>query len=223
MHMDENYLSLLYESKNWLPGLNNLFNAFNLPFEKFNYLLLGESPYPRAESANGYAFWDKSVGNLWSSRGLSKEVNRATSLRNFIKMLLNAEGLISGDQSQSKDIEKINKEGLIQTNQALFENMINKGFLLLNASLTLETNRCVSQSSKKWLPFLEQIGKSIEKQCAKPPSAFIFLGKIAQKNAEHANLKNSTIIKAEHPYNLSFISNTDVIKLFKPLHLLNKK
>ena len=45
--------------------------------------------------ANGYAFWDAAVNELWSDNGLSKAVNRATSLRNFIKMLLVTEGALS--------------------------------------------------------------------------------------------------------------------------------
>ncbi|MCD8542804.1 MAG: hypothetical protein LRY69_05290 [Gammaproteobacteria bacterium] len=86
--MDEQYLEFLLSDTRWLPGMDKVFNAFMLPFEQVNYILLGESPYPRAASANGYAFWDQSVGEIWSTNGLSKSVNRATSLRNFIKMLL---------------------------------------------------------------------------------------------------------------------------------------
>src|SRR5690349_3968920 len=92
--MDKAYLDALASTPDWLPGPDKIFNAFSLPVSKVNYLLFGESPYPRAASANGYAFWDAAVSDLWSPQGLSKKVNRATSLRNFLKMLLVAEGLL---------------------------------------------------------------------------------------------------------------------------------
>src|SRR5476651_2063113 len=83
--LDKTYLDALTQSDQWLPGPKQIFNAFSLPLDKVNYVLFGESPYPRAQSANGYAFWDAAVKNLWSEKGMTKEVNRATSLRNFLK------------------------------------------------------------------------------------------------------------------------------------------
>src|SRR5438128_2360838 len=93
--LNSTYLETLAQSTTWLPGPNKIFNAFTLPIEKVNYVLFGESPYPRRESANGYAFWDAAVQELWSETGLSKRVNRATSLRNILKMLLVAEGALN--------------------------------------------------------------------------------------------------------------------------------
>jgi uracil-DNA glycosylase len=69
-----------------------LFAAFAQPLDRVRYVLVGEGPYPRAESATGVCFMDGAVGDLWSEAGLSKPVNRATSLRNFMKMLLVADG-----------------------------------------------------------------------------------------------------------------------------------
>src|SRR3990167_11287507 len=89
--MSASYLANLQQKENWLPGPNKIFNGFSLPLHSVKYILFGESPYPRFESANGFAFWDASVKELWSISGLSKKVNRATSLRNIIKMLLVAE------------------------------------------------------------------------------------------------------------------------------------
>ena len=79
------YLSHL-QDHDWLPGKRSVFNAFSIPLNKTRYILFGESPYPRPASANGYAFWDAAVTNLWSNTGLSKPVNRATSLRHIMKM-----------------------------------------------------------------------------------------------------------------------------------------
>src|SRR5262245_7286900 len=115
--MDSSYISSLARSSNWLPGPNSIFNAFSLPLDHVNYVLFGESPYPRQESANGYAFWDASVNELWSATGLSKKVNRATSMRNILKMLLIAEGLLDKQQTSQEAIARIDKTHLVQTNQ----------------------------------------------------------------------------------------------------------
>ena len=80
-----------------MPGIDQLFSAFRRDRHNLRYILIGESPYPRAESANGIAFYDAAVNALWSETGLSKPVNRATSMRNIIKTALLAEGLIETD------------------------------------------------------------------------------------------------------------------------------
>ena len=64
--MDQAYLNALSERPTWLPGKLKLFNAFSLALEDTQYILFGESPYPRAGSANGYAFWDAAVEEIWS-------------------------------------------------------------------------------------------------------------------------------------------------------------
>src|SRR4051812_15058438 len=78
--MDTNYLKELIDVPGWFPGLNKMLSAFYLPLSQTDYILLGESPYPRSDSANGFAFWDNSVDLFWSEKGLSKSVNIATSL-----------------------------------------------------------------------------------------------------------------------------------------------
>ena len=69
-------------SEIFLPTQGRLFAAFAQPLEKVRYVLVGEGPYPREESATGVCFMDGAVRELWSTQGLSKPVNRATSLRN---------------------------------------------------------------------------------------------------------------------------------------------
>lgn len=81
----------------YVPTENRLFAAFAQPLDKVRYVLVGEGPYPRAESATGVCFMDGAVGQLWCETGLSKPVNRATSLRNFMKMLLVAGGRLQPD------------------------------------------------------------------------------------------------------------------------------
>ena len=88
------YLPALADDS-YLPTELRLFAAFQQPLEQVRYVLVGEGPYPRAESATGVCFMDGAVRGLWSEEeggGLSKPVNKATSLRNFMKMLLVADG-----------------------------------------------------------------------------------------------------------------------------------
>lgn len=219
--LNPTYLTSLAQSSDWLPGPQNIFNAFSLPVTAVNYVLFGESPYPRQESANGYAFWDNAVQELWSPTGLSKRVNRATSLRNILKMLLIAEGLLTPDQTSQMAIAQLNKQGLIQTNQELFTHLLDHGFLLLNATPVLRPLSPPKQDAIAWAPFMQTILNFLLEQ--RPQVQFLLLGQIAntidQLLAHHPDLHK---IYAEHPYNLSFISNDSMLHFFKPLHLLRK-
>ncbi|CAM2837702.1 uracil-DNA glycosylase [Legionella steigerwaltii] len=211
--MDQHYLQLLMHDEHWLPGKESLFAAFSLPLAKTRYILLGESPYPRQDSANGYAFWDNSVGNLWSINGLSKAVNRATSLRNWIKMLLVARGELDSNTSQA-NIALLDKSSLVQTAQQLFEGMMTKGILLLNASLVYSEGK-VPYHARQWKPFMQSLFSQLA--IIKPSVQLILLGKIAETAAQN---KLPIGLIAEHPYNVSFITNQRVIDFFKPLDLL---
>lgn len=213
-HMDVDYLQRLQSVQDWLPGEKCLFAAFSMPLSATKYLLLGESPYPRAQSANGYAFWDASVGPLWSATGLSKEVNRATSLRNLIKMLLYAQGSLTTDFSQPA-IAKLNKSAFVQTAEQLFKALIQKGFLLLNATLVYKVNE-VNYDARKWQPFIQSILKQLA--VYNPSLQLILFGRIAKLIPE-VNFFPGLV--AEHPYNISFITNPEVVNFFKPLDLLH--
>lgn len=217
--VEPDYLENLYKNPNWLPGPNNIFNAFSLPLDKVNYVLFGESPYPRMESANGYAFWDNAVSSLWSNCGLDKKVNRATSLRNFIKMLLVADGKLAPNQTTQDFIAQLDKTHYIQTNAELFNNLLKHGFLLLNATLVLQPDSSVRKDALAWHPFIKHILTFLFEK--KPHVQLVLFGNIANtidKLVDHFEIKR---VYAEHPYNISFINNPKVIDFFKPLHLLS--
>ncbi len=218
--VDPIYLQQLAQSNDWLPGPNNIFNAFSLPLNQVNYLLLGESPYPRRESANGYAFWDAAVNDLWSATGLSKKVNRATSLRNIIKMLLVAEDLLDTHTHTQEAIAHLDKKLLVKTNQEFFHNLIAHGFLLLNATLVLQPAAPPQKDARAWYPFIKAIlDVLLEKR---PHIKFILLGRIAFAIEPILQNHHQPLEKlyAEHPYNHSFITNPKILSFFKPLHLL---
>jgi len=211
--MDLVYLQQLAESEAWLPGLPNLFSAFSESLETRRYLLLGESPYPRKASANGYAFWDNAVTSLWSDTGLSKPVNRATSLRHFIKMLLHAAGHLQDDFSQPA-IARLNTSELVQTLPELFQNLLQCGFILLNASLVYEPKR-VLYHAKHWRPFMNSLFLQLSQVL--PDLQLVLLGRIAQQIPNRGLFQ---CFEAEHPYQLTFISNADVLAFFNPLEVL---
>lgn len=216
--IDPDYLQQLSNDTAWLPGPDKIFNAFTLPVSEVNYVLFGESPYPRAESANGFAFWDDAVHELWSEQGLSTKVNRATSLRNIIKMLLIAENCLKPDNCTQQAISQINKSNFVTTNQELFANFLRHGFLLLNATPVL--NGSPQIDARQWLPLTAELLKFL---CQERPNVkLILFGRIA--NTIDQLLEDKTIDKlyAEHPYNLSFITNKNVLNFFRPLHLLRK-
>ena len=211
--MDESYLQSLHLNQEYLPCFNQLFNAFSMPLCSVRYILLGESPYPRAQSANGYAFWDAAVGSLWSVKGLSKDVNRATSLRNLMKMLLLARGDLQDDCSQEA-IARLDKSAYIESAAELFNGLIERGFLLLNASLVYSAGK-VPYHARQWRGFMHRLLVALAEH--NPSIQLILLGKIAAQVPE-ASLFNGLV--AEHPYNISFITNPAVIDFFKPMDLL---
>lgn len=218
--MNPAYLEHLAQSHDWLPGAEKIFNAFSLPMDQVNYVLFGESPYPRRASANGFAFWDADVKELWSETGLSKKVNRATSLRNILKMLLIADGHLSSHNATQDEIAKIEKSSLLQTNNEFFSQLLQKGFLLLNATLVLQPHGKPAKDAREWLPFLREILTCLLQK--RPDVKFILMGRIANTIDTLLPDKHINKVYVEHPYNISFISNPNVIEFFKPLQLLRK-
>ncbi|NCT56371.1 MAG: uracil-DNA glycosylase [Legionella sp.] len=213
--MDSDYLLSLRQSNTWLPGMHYLLAAFSEPLVSTQYILFGESPYPRSESANGHAFWDAAVGPIWSDTGFSKGVNRATSLRNIMKMLLHARGDLVADFSQSA-IAKLDHTRYYQTLDAFFTNMMRQGFLLLNATLVYEENK-IPYHAKHWAPFMEALLDCFIGDRDGDQMGLILFGRVAEKIPGYSRF---TSLLAEHPYNLSFITNPDVINFFKPMDLL---
>ena len=125
------YLPALAQD-DYVPTEHRLFAAFAQPLHKVRYVLVGEGPYPRAASATGVSFMDGAVGDLWSETGLSKPVNRATSLRNFMKMLLVADGQLLPDATSGVALAPIaqaaRSNGSIRTLAQLQDNLTHHGF-----------------------------------------------------------------------------------------------
>ena len=222
---DSAYLPALAED-DYLPNGNRLFAAFAQPLDRVRYVLVGEGPYPRTESATGVCFMDGAVGSLWSETGLSKQVNRATSLRNFMKMLLVADGQLDPAQTSGAALEPVANQalaqdsGMIQTLKDLQGNLTGQGFLLLNAALVFRPHVAPVKDAKAWRPFLQAVLHALA-QRADPPMLVLW-GKIAEQLQALPDVNLFPQAVSEHPYNLSFIGNAKMQALFGPMRLLEK-
>ena len=209
----------------YLPTEGRLFAAFAQPLDNVRYVLVGEGPYPRAESATGVCFMDGAVGDLWSAGGLSKPVNRATSLRNFMKMLLVADGQLqpgaTGGEAMAPVAAAAMSNGSIGTLPELQANLTAEGFLLLNASLVFRSHVKPMIDARAWLPFL-QVVLEVLAQKAEPPTLVLW-GKIAEELRKLPETARFPQAVAEHPYNLSFIAHAGMQALFGPMHLLRRR
>jgi uracil-DNA glycosylase len=214
---DKDYQRFLEEDKNYFPSKENYFNAFKtLPKEKVKYILFGQDPYPRKESAGGYAFIDTKVQNLFSASGLSKEVNKATSLRNFIKMALVARKRLSADDTSQEAISKLDRSEMIDSIEALRLNFEKNGVLLLNTALIFTDKKSSSRHVKAWRPFISHLLRGLEEEHPK----LILFGSHAKELKKHLPLEHFETIELEHPYNHTFISNAKALELFSPMKLL---
>lgn len=220
------YFSELAASE-FLPTEHRLFAAFSQTPQQVRYVLLGEGPYPRAASATGVCFMDGAVNALWQDgTGLSKPVNRATSLRNFIKMLLVAEGTLTADSTTGVAMQGVAQRvcspgsGWIQNAAQLQSNLLGQGFLLLNASLVFRPDVAPVQDARAWLPFLRTILRVLAEQNGIAVPKLILWGKIAEKILDLPEAGRFESMVSEHPYNLSFIQNREMQNFFRPMHLL---
>ena len=223
--VDADYLESLQRESGWLPGIDRLLAAFRRDRMGLRYLLIGESPYPRAASANGIAFYDAAVGELWSENGLSKAVNRATSLRNLVKTALLAEGRLrpDADGKVTQDaIRALDKTALIRTLAELFDNLEGAGFLLLNATPVLHPARKPALEARYWRDFLERLLEAIAARAERPVTLLLW-GKIAALIEALPASRCFERLVCEHPYNLSFIDNPQMQHLFAELAVLRRR
>ncbi len=213
---DDEYLRFLQTDTNYFPNRQNFLNAFKtLSLQNTKYILFGQDPYPRKESAIGYAFIDAKVDNIFCENGLSKEVNRATSLRNFIKMLLLCEGKLKNDFSKNA-LLKIDTSKYIRNIHQLRENFEKNGVLLLNTALVFTSKKESKKHIKEWRGFVSKLLDELKDEKIE----LILFGKIAREIEKLDAGKNFKKRFLPHPYNLSFITEEEVHKLFAPMKLL---
>ena len=115
-------------------------------------------------------------------------------------------------------------QSFIQTGQQLQANMIQKGFLLLNAALVFRKGVPAVKETRYWQPFLNTVLEALAAYQAeqKQPVTLVLWGKMAERFQSQFEGTGYQIAVSEHPYNLSFIGNTVMQSLFQPLVLLKK-
>ena len=216
--LDPDYRHFL-ETESYLPGRRRLLRAFEtLPKAEVRYVLFGQDPYPRPASATGHAFIDGAVQKIFSATGLSREVNRATSLRNFIKMALVAEGALQCDDTGQVAIAAIDRHNHIDTIEALRNNFEHNGVLLLNTALVFTDKRDTSRHAKAWRPFVRKILCDLDEKVE-----LILFGTVAKTIAKFPESRRFRHHTLEHPYNHTFVCNPTAHTLFGPMRLLQKR
>jgi uracil-DNA glycosylase len=172
---------------------------------------------------------DGAVDAIWSPAGLSKQVNRATSLRNFMKMLMVADGLLAPESTTGEAVANVAQRAqapdahFIQTLPELQNNLHANGFLLLNAALVFRPHVPPVKEAKAWLPFLQVVLEALAERAGQRPPTLVLWGKIAALLQAMPVTFQFPQAVAEHPYNLSFIKNKDMQQLFGPMRLLAAK
>ena len=217
--VDPDYLQELIDDPDWLPGPEQVFAAFRRDRRNCRYLLFGESPYPRPESANGIAFQDASVSGLWSENGLSKAVNRATSLRNLIKTALLAEGHLQADAEgriTQQAIARLDKSRLVGSLDAFFAALEARGVLAFNALPVLHAGRGKTREARRWHGFLERLLQGLRQEGI----TLVLWGRIAEDILALPGARHFRVLQSEHPYNVSFIHNPVMRRLFADWRLL---
>jgi len=219
-NLDDSYLEFLQNDKDYFPNKTNFLNAFKtLSLKDTKYILFGQDPYPRSDSAIGYAFIDGAVSSIWDEKnGLSKEVNKATSLRNFMKMLLICEGKLEFHDTSKEAIAKLDRSEYIQSMNQFKDNFEKNGVLLLNTALIFTSKEDSKKHVKLWKPFVISLLRQIKEENIK----LILFGSLA-KDIDKLDVSECFgKFYCEHPYNVSFILNKNVQKLFGQMKLLDK-
>lgn len=215
----------------FLPTQGRLFAAFSQPVDAVRFVLVGEGPYPREASATGVCFMDGAVQSLWSEQGLSKQVNRATSLRNFIKMLLVADGLVQPESTGVEAMAEISVQArsvgsdFIQTLPQLERKLVEQGFLLLNAALVFRAHVHPVKEAKAWRLLFQVVMAALMEQAEQHKQelpTLVLWGKIALWLEAMEGIAGFPKLISEHPYNLSFIQNQIMQQFFGPMKLLRQ-
>jgi len=214
------YRDFLESSTDFIPSRDRLLSAFStLPKDRVKYILFGQDPYPREQSAIGYAFIDGGVDELFCDNGLSKLVNRATSLCNFMKMALVASGRLDSTDTTQPAIASIDKNDIISNMTELRVNFEHSGVLLLNTALVFTSKKDSKKHIKAWKGFVEVL---LQEMLDQQPSLILF-GAHAKELMKISGIEQFPIISMEHPYNHTFICNLDAHDLFGPMNLLEKQ
>ena len=202
------YEYFFFDEDKFYPDIKNRFNAINnINFENdFQVVIFGQDPYPRKESATGYAFWDGKIKS-WEDK-------LSPSFRNIIKSLLINKKL-ADEKTRINELRKIIKENNIPSPDDFFKNTIKNGVVWLNASFTHESKetKVLNKHLKFWSPVIRKIIDVLIEENKKKNNKIIFvfwgskslkLKNYILKNHGEDNFKTYFLIENKHPMNESF-------------------
>lgn len=194
--MDSLFLDRLENNSNrWLPGVALCLAAFSVPRHDVRVVFLGESPYPRRQSANGLSFCDASVGEIFRRDGGLSQMG--SSLMNILKAWFVAIDRLEEKDTKQEFIKEMDKVGLVQRVDELFQRGKDNGWLWLNTSLSFWCSSGAVQGPGasmeicKWLPLIETVLTDAAGRGAK----IVLLGKQA---AEYGYLFDHPLV-GPHP------------------------
>ena len=153
------------------PKSQNIFRAFDLcQFNKVRVVIIGQDPYHGPNQANGLCF---SVGG-------ASEIGVALppSLKNIFKEIKSD---LNISPEQTGDLSRWAKQGV----------------LLLNATLTVGSNKPGSHQKKGWEEFTDAVIEKLSKE--KEGLAFILWGNYAKKKGEKIDREKHLVLEAQHP------------------------
>jgi uracil-DNA glycosylase len=96
------------------------------------------------------------------------------------------------------------------------KNFEKNGILLLNMALIFTSKKESKFHLKKWTKFINKLLESLKNE----KITLILFGKAAKEVEKFECSSNFRKRTFPHPYNLSFINDSEVHRLFKPMKLL---
>jgi uracil DNA glycosylase len=202
---NKNHEYFFSDEDKFFPDFKNMFNAVNnIDFEKkVQVVVFGQDPYPRKESATGYAFWDGKIKD-WSNP-------LSPSFKNIIKSILIHNNMVTQNSNIKEMRDALKKNNVFKPDE-FFKNSIENGLIWLNASLTFESKdqSSLNKHLRFWKPIIEVIIDNILLEIESV--IFIFWGSKSLKfkdYIEKKNIGNYYFVENCHPMLESFhIKNT---------------
>ena len=160
-----------YRRKPLCPAQSDVFRAFELcPLNDLKVVMLGQDPYPQKGVATGV---------LFGNRKEVDEDNLSPSLNVAKEAAINFEiphNIVIFDQT--------------------LENWAKQGILMINSALTVEMNK-VGSHVMLWRPFIAKLLKNLSNK--EPGIIYVLFGSQAQTFTPYINIRNSIVVKTEHP------------------------
>lgn len=166
-----NKVGLEYKKKPICPIQSDVFKAFKLcSLNDCKIVFLGQDPYPQKGVATGILFGNKEE---------ISEDNLSPSLKIVKEAAINFE---------------------IPHNSIIFdqtlESWAKQGILMINSALTVEMNK-IGSHVMLWRPFIAKLLKNLSNK--EPGIIYVLFGSQAQTFTPYINIRNSIVVKTEHP------------------------